>query len=93
MTMFVHTERLLTAAGDIRSSVATSNLQHHLHTPRVGDLQAWRHLSAFTTAAEEFAAATAEQLAVIANAIALGADDAGRADEWHLAIMSETCAP
>ena len=81
MTMSVHTERLLQASGDIRSSVAQSDLQPHLRTPRVGDLQAWRHLSAFTTAAEAFAAASAEQLAVIANAIALGADDAGRADQ------------
>ena len=89
MTMSVHTERLLTASGDIRSSVAQSGLQPRLQTPRVGDLQAWRHLSAFTTAAEAFAAASAEQLAVIANAIALGADDAGRADQLQLVAVWE----
>lgn len=89
MIMSVHTERLLTASGDIRSSVAQSDLQPWLRTPRVGDLEAWRHLSAFTTAAETFVAASAEQLVVVANAIALGADDAGRADRLHLVAVWE----
>jgi alkylhydroperoxidase family enzyme len=88
-TMSVHTERLLTASGDVRSAIATSGLQHDLRSPRVGDLEAWRHLAAFTTEAEAFAAASAEQLVVIANAVALGADDAGRADVVHVVMESE----
>lgn len=89
MIVSVHTDRLLTAAGDIRASLATSDLQHHLRTPRVGCLNAWRHLAAFTTAAEGFPAATSDQLAVIANAIALGADDADRSDVIAVFVESE----
>lgn len=79
-TLAVNTDKLLTAADTIRTSVTTSDLQHHFPSVQPGNVVAWMRLMMFTAAAGGFAEEVSTELAVVANAITLGANDADEAD-------------
>ncbi len=76
MILCANTERMIEASGEITAAVAGSELRHRFTAYRVGNIVGWRHLFALATAAAAFTEASAGQLGLIANAIALGADDA-----------------
>lgn len=80
MSFEVHPARLRGAANAIRADVATSDMRHRFAAYRVGEIDGWRSLFAFKTAASAFAGIMSEQLGVIANSFTLGANDSSDAD-------------
>ncbi len=80
MSLSILPRHLLDASHGIRSSIATSDLQQSLNSYRVGQISGWTSLLEFTTAVNRFPCAVSAELGMIANAMALGVDNAQRAD-------------
>lgn len=80
MTLLAHTARMRDTAGDMRRRITDIDLRRTFRDVQVGDAAASRQLATLGTKAGEFLDAMTPQVAAIANAITLGADDASTAD-------------
>ena len=83
-----NTSRMMEAADGITAAIAASDLRHRFMSYRVGDIVGWRQLFALNAAAGAFTEVVSTQLATIAAAIALGANDVRQADVVFLPASS-----
>jgi len=75
-----NTSRMIDAADGVTAATAWSDLRHRFTSYRVGDIVEWRQLFALNAAAGAFTEVVPTQLATIAAAITLGANDVRQAD-------------
>lgn len=90
MTLSVRTEKLVTAASEIRKTITYSDLQQHFDSCQVGNMVGWMRIMTLTAAAGLFVEKFSSEIAVVANAITLGADDAELADRVDTAPHAGT---
>lgn len=80
MTLLADTARMEDTAGDMRRLITDIDLQRTFRDVEVGDAAASLQLATLSNKAGAFLDAMTPQVAAIANAITLGADDAATAD-------------